>query len=157
VQFVEAADLVLLFLVDVVALLDLHFVGDYQILLVVLVSQSFVFFLPQQLNLTLGVELVDFDSGDFVHNVFQLHLFLFDVVTDFVGLLDEVACGFFDRGVFALLVNQTFIEFFCLGVKFHDVGFHLIHGILDCFLLLAGHLYVVFGVVQGFFETHQLC
>lgn len=70
VQLVQTTHLVLLLLVDVVALLDLHLVGDHQVLLIVLFSEGLIFFLPQQLDLTLGVQLVDFDPGNLIHNIF---------------------------------------------------------------------------------------
>lgn len=70
VQLVQTPHLVLLLLVDVVALLDLHLVSDHQVLLIVLFSEGLIFFLPQQLDLTLGVQLVDFDPGNLIHNIF---------------------------------------------------------------------------------------
>jgi hypothetical protein len=146
VQFVESAYFVLFFLVDVVALFDLYLVGDDQILLVVLFSESLILLLTQQFYLTLGVQLVNSDSGDLIHNIFQLHLFLLNVVPDFSCLLQHVRCSLLDGRVLTLLVDQTFIEPFCLCVQLHDVRFHLIHGILHRLLLLTGHLYVLLGV-----------
>lgn len=146
VQFVESAHLVLFFLVDVVALFDLYLVGDDQILLVVLFSESLILLLTQQFYLTLGVQLVNSDSGDLIHNIFQLHLFLLNVVSDLSGLLQHVRRSLLDGRVLTLLVDQTFIEPFCLCVQLHDVRFHLIHGILHGLLLLTGHLYVLLGV-----------
>ena len=108
-ELVEAANLVLLLFVDVVALLDLDLIGDDQVLLVVLFSQGLVFLLSKQFDLTLGVELIDLDSCDLVHDVLQLHLFLLNVVSYFVGLFEEVACCFLDGRVLALLVDQTLI------------------------------------------------
>ena len=79
VEFVEAAHLVLLLLVDVVALLDLHLVGDHQVLLVVLLGQRLLPLLLQQLDLRLCVQLVDPDPRDLVVDVLQLDLLLLDV------------------------------------------------------------------------------
>jgi hypothetical protein len=68
-QLVESAHLMLLLLVDVVALLDLHLVGDDKVLLVVLLGQCFFSLLLQQFDLGFGVQLIDADTCNFVQNV----------------------------------------------------------------------------------------
>jgi len=55
-----------------------------------------------------------------------------------------------------LLIDQTFVKSFGLGMQFHDVGFNLIHGILDSLLLLTRQLDILFCVVERFLQTHQL-
>ena len=68
-ELVETAHLVLLLLVDVVALLDLHLVGDHQVLLVVLLGQRLLSLLLQQLDLRLCVQLVDPYPRDLVVDI----------------------------------------------------------------------------------------
>ena len=130
-KFIQSSNLVLFFLVDVVALLDLHFIGDDQIFFVVLLGQGFIFFLPQQVDLTFGVQLIDFDSGNFVHNVLQFHLFLLNIITDFMSLFQKIAGCFLDGGMLTFLVDKILIKFFSLCVQFHDIGLHLVHGFLN--------------------------
>lgn len=79
-QFVESAHLVLLLLVDVMALLDLHLIGDDQVLLVILFGQRLLSLLLQQFNLRLCVKLINANTGNFVQDVLQLNLFLRDVL-----------------------------------------------------------------------------
>lgn len=86
-QFVQPADLMLLLLIDIMSLLDLHLIGDHQILLIVLFGQRLLSLLLEQLDLRLGVELVDPYPSDLVVDVLQLDLFLLDVLVDVLGLL----------------------------------------------------------------------
>lgn len=86
-QFVQPADLMLLLLIDIMSLLDLHLIRDHQILLIVLFGQRLLPLLLEQLDLRLGVELVDLYPSDLIVNVLQLDLFLLDVLVDVLGLL----------------------------------------------------------------------
>lgn len=81
--------------------------------------------------MTFGVELIDFDSGYLVHDVLQFHLFLLNIVTNFMSLFEKIASCFLDSGMFTFLVNEIFIKFFSLCVQFHDIGLNLVHGLLD--------------------------
>jgi len=45
-KFVEATDFMLLLLVDIMSLLDLDFIGNNKILLVILFGQCLIFLLP---------------------------------------------------------------------------------------------------------------
>ena len=56
----------LLLFVDIMSLSDLNFVGDYQVLFLVLFGEGFILFLFEQFDLWFGVELIDFDSGNFI-------------------------------------------------------------------------------------------
>jgi hypothetical protein len=87
VELVQPADLMLLFLVDIVPLLNLDLIGNYQIFLIVLFSQSLLPLFGEQLNLGFSVELVDLDPRNFVHNIFILDFLLLDVVVELVRLL----------------------------------------------------------------------
>ena len=66
VQFVQSAHFVLLLFVDIVSLSDLDFVSYHKIFFLVLLSKGLVLFLLKQFDLGLGVELIDFYSGDFI-------------------------------------------------------------------------------------------
>lgn len=147
-QFVEPAHLVLLLLVDVVALLDLHLVGDHQVLLVVLLGQRLLPLLLQQLDLGLSVQLVDLDPRNLVVDVLQLDLLLLDVLVDVLGLLQQIRGSFFDGCVLALFVVPYFVDLLGLAVQLHDVGLDLAHRVLHCFLLLLGQLDVLLSVGQ---------
>ena len=79
-QFIQSANFMLLLLIDIMTLLDLHLVGDHQIFLIILLSQSLIFLLPQQFDLTLCIQLINFDPGNLIQNIFQLNLLLLDVI-----------------------------------------------------------------------------
>ena len=108
-KFIQSSNLMLFFLVDVVTLFDLDFIGDDQVFFIVLLCQGFIFFLPQQVDLTFGVELIDFDSGYLVHDVLQFHLFLLNIVTNFMSLFEKIASCFLDSGMFTFLIDEIFI------------------------------------------------
>jgi len=106
--------------------------------------------------LTLSVELIDFDSGYLVHYIFQFHLFFLYIVSYLISLLQQISSSLFNSCMLTLLIDQTFVKSFGLGMQFHDVGFNLIHGILDSLLLLTRQLDILFCVVERFLQTHQL-
>lgn len=137
-QFVEPADLMLLLLIDIMSLLDLHLIRDHQILLIVLFGQRLLPFLLEQLDLRLGVELVDLYPSDLVVDVLQLDLFLLDVLVDVLGLLQEIRGGFLDGCVLALFVVPDLVDLLGFAVQLHYVGLDLAHCILYGFLLLLG-------------------
>lgn len=65
-KFIQSTDFMLLLFVDIMSLPDLDFVSDYQIFFLILFGEGFILFLFKQLDLWFGVELIDFDSGDFI-------------------------------------------------------------------------------------------
>jgi len=85
-QFIESTHLMLFLLIDIMSLLDLHFISNNQILLIILFSQSLIFLLLQQLNLGLGIQLINFDSGYLIQNIFILNFFLLNILTYFMSL-----------------------------------------------------------------------
>ncbi len=129
VELVESTYLMLFLFVDIVALLDLYFISDDQVLFVVLLSERLLPLLLKQLNLGLGVELVNPDPGNFIKNILEFNLLLLNVLADLMGLLEEVGCSLFNGGMLTLLINETLIELFGLSVQLHDVALHQIHGI----------------------------
>jgi len=85
-QFIESTNLMLFLLINIMSLLDLHFISNNQILLIILLSQSLIFLLLQQLNLRLGIQLINFNSGYLIQNVFILNFFLLNILTYFMSL-----------------------------------------------------------------------
>ena len=131
VQFVQSAHFVLLLFVDIVSLSDLDFVSYHKIFFLVLFSKGLVFFLLKQFNLGLGVELIDFYSGDFIQQIFKFHFLFFNFDRDPIGLFQEIGRCFLNGGMLAFLVNEIFINLFSFLMQFHDIVFNQVHTVLN--------------------------
>lgn len=150
-QFVQPAHLMLLLLINIMSLFDLHLIRDHQILLIVLFGQRLLPFLLEQLDLRLGVELVDLYPSDLVIDILELDLLLLDVLVDVLGLLQQIRGCFLDGSVLALLVVPDLVDLLGFAVQLHYVGLDLAHRVLNGFLLLFGQFDVLFGVCEGLF------
>jgi hypothetical protein len=144
-EFVESAHFVLFFFVDVMSLSDLDFVSDDQVFFLVLFGKGFIFFLLKQFDLRFGVELIDFDSGDFIEKVLEFHLLFFDLNRDSIGLFQEIGGSFLNGGVFAFLVDEILINLFSFLMQLHDVVFNQVHTILNRLLFGLGKLDILLG------------
>lgn len=78
----------LLLLVEIVSFSYLDFVCSHQYFFVVSIFFHLFLFLFQQLNLGLGVQLVDPDPCNLIHNVFLFDLLLFYLNSEFVCLFE---------------------------------------------------------------------
>lgn len=88
VKFIESTHFMLLLLVEIVSFSYLDFVCSHQYFFVVSIFFHLFLFLFQQLNLGLGVQLVDPDPCNLIHNVFLFDLLLFYLNSEFVCLFE---------------------------------------------------------------------
>lgn len=86
-QLIKPSDFMLLLFINVMSLPDLNLIGNNEIFLFILLSKGFILFLLKELDLWFCVQLINFNSCDFVQKSFKLHFFLLNFDGDSVCLL----------------------------------------------------------------------